>query len=94
VYDGLVNGIDGVFKSSTSYHNKTIAWILFPNKKIGVFASKKSTHLYTYNIQPNWRSIEPIIKDIKIGESNNKNSSSNLISSNKNHSSIKRIIIR
>ncbi len=32
-YDGLVNGANGVFKTSTSYHNKTIVWILFPNKK-------------------------------------------------------------
>jgi hypothetical protein len=32
-YDGLVNGVDSVFKTSTSYHNKTIVWILFPNKK-------------------------------------------------------------
>ncbi len=32
-YDGLLNGIDGVFKTSTSYHNKTIVRILFPNKK-------------------------------------------------------------
>jgi hypothetical protein len=31
-YDGLVNGADGVFKTSTSYHNKTIVWTLFPNK--------------------------------------------------------------
>jgi hypothetical protein len=33
-YDGLVNGVDGVFKISTSYHNKIIVWILFPNPKI------------------------------------------------------------
>jgi hypothetical protein len=33
-YDGLVNGVDGVLKISTSYHNKTIVWILFPNPKI------------------------------------------------------------
>jgi hypothetical protein len=33
-YDGLINGVDGVFKTSTSYHNKTIVWILFPNQKI------------------------------------------------------------
>jgi hypothetical protein len=32
-YNGLVNGVDSVFKTSTSYHNKTIVWILFPNKK-------------------------------------------------------------
>jgi hypothetical protein len=30
-YNGLVNGVDSVFKTSTSYHNKTIVWILFPN---------------------------------------------------------------
>jgi hypothetical protein len=41
---------------------------LFPNQKIGVLARKKSTHLYTYNIQPNWTPIEPIIEDIKISE--------------------------
>jgi hypothetical protein len=35
-YDGLVNGADGVFKTSTSYHNKTIVWILFPNQKMGM----------------------------------------------------------
>jgi hypothetical protein len=31
-YDGLVNGVDSVFKTSTFYHNKTIVWILFLNK--------------------------------------------------------------
>jgi hypothetical protein len=65
---GLVNAADGVFKTSTSYHNKTIIWILFPNQKIKVWAREKPTHLYTYNIQPNWTQIEPIIKDIKIGK--------------------------
>jgi hypothetical protein len=33
-----------------------------------MLARKKSTHLYTNNIQPNWTPIEPIIKDIKIDE--------------------------
>jgi hypothetical protein len=32
-YDGLINGVDSLFKTSTSYHNKTIVWILFPKKK-------------------------------------------------------------
>jgi len=63
-----VNGADGVFKTSTSYHNKTIVWILFPNKKIGMWTREKSTHLYINNIQPNWSWIEPIIKDIRIGK--------------------------
>jgi hypothetical protein len=65
-YDGLVNGVDGVFKTSTSYHNKTIVWILFPNPKIGMLVKEKSTHLYTNNIKPNWTPIEQIIKDIRI----------------------------
>jgi hypothetical protein len=61
-YDGLVNGVDGIFKTSTSYHNKTIVWILFPNPKIGMLTKEKFTHLYTNNIKPNWTPIEPIIK--------------------------------
>ncbi len=32
-YDSLVNGANSVFKTSTSYHNKTIVWILSPNPK-------------------------------------------------------------
>ncbi len=54
IYGGLVNGIDNVFKTSTSYHNKTTIWILFPNPKIGMLIREKFTHLYTNNIQPNW----------------------------------------
>ncbi len=42
-YDGLVNGANGVFKTSTSYHNKTMVWILFPNQKIGALIREKST---------------------------------------------------
>jgi hypothetical protein len=69
-YNDLVNGVDVVFKTSTSYHNKTIIWILFPNPKIGMLAKEKSTHLYTNNIKPNWTPIEPIIRDIRIGKIN------------------------
>ncbi len=67
-YDGLVNGANGVFKTSTSYHNKTMVWILFPNQKIGMLVREKSTQLYTNNIQSNWTPIETIIKNIKIGK--------------------------
>jgi hypothetical protein len=28
-FDGLVNGIDGIFKTSTIYCEKTIIWIMF-----------------------------------------------------------------
>jgi hypothetical protein len=62
-FDGLVNGANGIFKTSVSYHNKTKIWISFPNKKIGMLFREKSIHLYTKNIQLNWT---PIIKDIRI----------------------------
>jgi ribonuclease HIII len=32
-YNGLVNGANGIFKISTSFHNKAIIWISFPNPK-------------------------------------------------------------
>jgi hypothetical protein len=32
-FDGLVNGSDGIFKTSTSYHNKTIIWRSFQIQK-------------------------------------------------------------
>ncbi len=87
-----------LFKTSTSYHNKTIVWILFPNQKIGVLTRKKSTHFYIDNIQPNWTPIDTIIKDIRISKNNrsyyNKNSISNSIGRSKNHSPIIGIIIR
>jgi hypothetical protein len=33
-YDGLVNGVDDNFKTSTTYCDKTIIWIMFQNFKI------------------------------------------------------------
>jgi hypothetical protein len=32
---GLVNGVDGIFKASTTYCEKTIIWIMVQNFKIG-----------------------------------------------------------
>jgi hypothetical protein len=44
-YDGLFNGVDSVFKTwSTSYHNKTIVWILFPNKKTWIIIHYAFSH--------------------------------------------------
>jgi hypothetical protein len=31
---GLVNGVDGIFKASTTYCEKIIRWIMFQNSKI------------------------------------------------------------
>jgi hypothetical protein len=28
-FDGLVSGADGILKTSTTYHEKTIIWIMF-----------------------------------------------------------------
>ncbi len=45
--NGLVNGVDGIFKTLTSYHNKIIISISFLNPKTWMFTRKKSIHLYT-----------------------------------------------
>jgi hypothetical protein len=34
-FDGLVNGVDDIFKTSTTYCEKTIIWTMFQNSKIG-----------------------------------------------------------
>ncbi len=34
-FDGFVNGVDCIFKTSTTYCEKTIIWIMFHNSKIG-----------------------------------------------------------
>jgi len=65
---GLVSGANGIFKTSASYHNKTIIWISFPNPKIGMLIREKSIHLYTNNIQLDETPIELIIKNIGIGK--------------------------
>ncbi len=68
-YIGLVNGVDGIYKSSTTYQEKTIIWIMFQNSKIGTLIRKKYSHYYDNNIESKWISIEPIIKDIQIDKS-------------------------
>jgi len=96
---GLVSEANGIFKTSTSYHNKTIIWISFPNPKIGMLTKEKSIHLYTNNIQLNETPIKLIIKDMRIGK--NKSYiliiiliSNSINNNNKNHSSITQIIIK
>jgi hypothetical protein len=67
--NGLVNGADGIFKTSTTYCVKTIIWIMFLNFKIGMLIREKYNHYYNNNIESKWTPIEPIIKDIRIGKS-------------------------
>jgi len=39
-FDGLVNGVNDIFKASTTYCEKTIIWIMFQNFKIGTLIKK------------------------------------------------------
>ncbi len=40
IVHGLVNGVDGIFKTSTTYCEKTIIWIMFQNSKIGTLTKE------------------------------------------------------
>jgi hypothetical protein len=41
IYDGFVNGIDDIFKTSRAYCGQTIISIMFQNSKIGTLTQKK-----------------------------------------------------
>jgi hypothetical protein len=49
-FDGLVNGDVGIFKTSTTYNDKTIIWTMFQNSKIGTLIKEKCNHCYNNNI--------------------------------------------
>jgi len=65
--NGLLNGVDGIFKTSTTYYEKTIIWIMFQNSKIGTII--KNIYNHHYNIESKWTPIQYIIKNIKVGKS-------------------------
>jgi hypothetical protein len=69
MYDGLVNGTNGNFKTSTTYYDKTIIWIMFQNYQIGTLTRKKQDHYYINNIESKWTLIELIMKHIRVGKS-------------------------
>jgi len=56
-YDGLVNGVHDIFKTSTTYCDKTIIWIMFQNFKIGTLR-KENYNYYYHNIESKWTPIE------------------------------------
>ncbi len=68
--DGLVNGTNGIFKASTIYCERTIIQIMFQNSKIRKLTREKYNHYYNNNIDSKWTPIEPIIKDIRVGNPN------------------------
>ncbi len=52
-FDGLVNGVNDIFKTSTTYYEKTIIWTMFWNFKIGTLIGKKYNHYYDNNMIQN-----------------------------------------
>jgi hypothetical protein len=58
-----------IFKTSTTYCEKIIIWIMFQYSKIGTLIKKIYNHYYDNNIESKWTSVEPIIKDIRVGKS-------------------------
>ncbi len=68
-FNGLVNGVDNIFKASTTYCEKIIIWIMFQNSKIGTLTKEKYNHYYNNNIESKQTPIELIIKDTKVGKS-------------------------
>jgi hypothetical protein len=69
MYDGLVNGIDGILKASTTYCDKTNIWIMFQNSKIGTLTRENIIIITTTTLNKNGTPIEPIIKDIRVDKS-------------------------
>jgi hypothetical protein len=68
-FDGFVNGAYVIFKTLTTYCEKTIIWITFQISKMGTLTKEKYSHYYKNNIESKWTPSETIIKDIKVGKS-------------------------
>jgi len=52
MYDGLVDGVDGILKSSTISCDKTNTWIMFQNSKIGTL-TRENTIIITITLNQN-----------------------------------------
>jgi hypothetical protein len=50
-FDGLVNEVDGIFKTSITYCEKSIIWIMFQNFKIGTLTRETYNHYYDNNFE-------------------------------------------
>jgi hypothetical protein len=66
--NGFVNGANDIFKTSTTYCEKIIIWIMFQNFKIGTLIREKYNQPYN-NFESKWTQIELVIKDIRVGKS-------------------------
>jgi hypothetical protein len=68
-YDGLVNGVDGICKTSITYNDRTIIWIMFQSFKIGTLIGENFNHYYNNSIESKWTSTKPIINNIRVDKS-------------------------
>lgn len=69
IFDGLVNGADGLFKATSSHSNKSYIWINFFNTKVGNVTEHSNCHLYKEsNIDSASTPVEPIVKEIRLGK--------------------------
>jgi hypothetical protein len=69
ISDRLVNGVDGLFKATTSYNNKSYIWIKKFNSKVGITTRFSNSHLYKeLDIESSWTPIEALAKEIRIGK--------------------------
>jgi hypothetical protein len=57
-YDGLMNVVDGIFKASTTYCDKTIIWIIF---QIEILTKEKYNNYYN-NINQNGHQLNLLSK--------------------------------
>jgi hypothetical protein len=62
MFDGLVNGTNDIFKTSTTYCDKTIIWIMFQNCKIGTLTRENYNHYYNNNIESKWTQLNLLSK--------------------------------
>jgi phosphopantetheine adenylyltransferase len=50
-FDGLVNGANDIFKTSTTYCERIIIWVMFQISKIGTLIREQYNHYYDNNIE-------------------------------------------
>jgi hypothetical protein len=61
-FDGLVNGIDDIFKTWTTYCEKTIIWIMLQNFKIGTQQEKNIIIITTTTLIQNGHQLNLLSK--------------------------------
>ncbi len=69
IHDGLFNGVDRVFQYVfKSYDSEAFIWIVLNNPKVGSTTKILIQDLYTNNILKHWTPIQPISKEIQVGD--------------------------